>query len=271
MADRVVYTIKDGVADVRMNRPEKMNAIDSAMFEALSRVGRELAANKSIRVVVLSGEGRAFCAGLDFSSFQSMADSKGTRSDTENVIANQSAENPANLAQQAGYVWYVMPVPVIAAIHGVAFGGGLQIAMGADIRIIEPDARMSIMEIKWGLVPDMSGTQMLRDLVRLDVVKELTYTGRIVDGLEAVSLGLATRVSSAPYEEAMKLATEIASKSPDAIRAGKKLLNASRRVTLEEGFRLEAELQRSLIGKPNQVEAVKANMENRKPDFKDPQ
>jgi enoyl-CoA hydratase/carnithine racemase len=127
------------------------------------------------------------------------------------------------------------------------------------------------MEIKWGLVPDMSGTQMLRDLVRLDVVKELTYTGRIVDGLEAVSLGLATRVSSTPYEEAMKLALEMASKSPDAIRAGKELLNASRRVTLEEGFRLEADLQRSLIGKPNQVEAVKANMENRKPEFKDPQ
>jgi enoyl-CoA hydratase/carnithine racemase len=271
MADRVVYTIKEGVADVRMNRPEKMNAIDSAMFEALDRVGRELAGMKSLRAVVLSGEGRAFCAGLDFSSFQSMADSKGKRSNTDSVIEERKTENPANLAQQAGYVWHVMPVPVIAAIHGVAFGGGLQIALGADIRIIEPDARVSIMEIKWGLVPDMSGTQMLRDLVALDVVKELTFTGRIVDGLEAVALGLATRNSSTPYEDAMKLALEIASKSPDAVRAGKKLLNASRRVTVEEGFRLEAELQRSLIGKPNQVEAVLANIENRKPNFKDPQ
>ncbi|MBU4316926.1 MAG: crotonase/enoyl-CoA hydratase family protein [Proteobacteria bacterium] len=270
MADRVVYTIREGVADVRMNRPEKMNAIDTAMFEALSRVGRELAGMKSIRAVVLSGEGRAFCAGLDFSSFQSMADAKSSRSAAENVMADHSAENPANLAQQAGYVWHVMPVPVIAAIHGVAFGGGLQIALGADIRIIEPDARVSILEIKWGLVPDMSGTQMLRDLARLDVVKELTYTGRIIDGLEAVTLGLATRVSDAPYEDAMKLAHEIATKSPDAIRAGKKLLNASRRVTIEEGFRLEEDLQRSVIGTPNQVEAVLANLENRKPDFKDP-
>ena len=270
MEERVVYTIKEGVADVRMNRPEKMNAIDSAMFEGLRKVGRELAENKSIRVVVLSGEGRAFCAGLDFTSFQAMADTDKQDSSID-PITGRDPDYPANIAQDAGYVWHIMPVPVIAAVHGVAFGGGLQIAMGADIRIIEPDANMSIMEIKWGLVPDMSGTQMLRHLVPLDVVKELTFTGKLITGEEAVALGLATRTSKTPYEDAMALAKEIASKSPDAIRAGKKLLNASRLVTLAEGFKLEAELQTSLIGKPNQIEAVMANMEKRDPKFKDPE
>ena len=269
MDERVVYTITDGVADVRMNRPEKMNAIDSAMFEGLSKVGNELAENQSIRAVVLSGEGRAFCAGLDFTSFQAMAgnDRQGSKVD---AVVERDPNNPANIAQQAGYVWHVMPVPVIAAIHGVAFGGGLQIALGADIRIIEPDANISIMEIKWGLVPDMSGTQMLRHLVPLDIVKELTFTGKTINGQEAVALGLATRTSKTPYDDAMDLAKEIASKSPDAIRAGKKLLNASRNVTLEEGFKMEAQLQGSLIGKPNQIEAVMANMEKRPPNFKDP-
>ena len=269
MAERVVYTIKEGVADVRLNRPEKMNAIDTAMFEALSRVGKELAAERSLRSVVLSGEGRAFCAGLDFSSFQSMAESSEREPGTNRVMAGQDNDNPANLAQQAGYVWHVMPVPVIAAIHGVAFGGGLQICLGADIRIIDPDARISIMEIKWGLIPDMSGTQLLRHLVRLDIVKELTYTGRIINGAEAVTMGMATRTSGTPYEDAMKLAMEIAAKSPDAIRAGKKLLNASRMISAAEGLKMEADLQRSLIGRPNQVEAVLSNMENRIPKFKD--
>jgi enoyl-CoA hydratase/carnithine racemase len=151
----------------------------------------------------------------------------------------------------------------------VAFGGGLQIALGADLRLVTPDVRLSIMEIKWGLVPDMAGTQLLRHLVRLDVVKELTYTGRIISGTEAVALGLATRVSETPFDEAMKMAREIASKSPDAIRAAKKLLNASRQITLEEGLKLEADLQKSIIGQPNQVEAVFANMEKRPPKFSD--
>ena len=269
MTERIVYTIADGVADVRLNRPEKMNAIDQKMFAALSSVGKELAQNKSIRVVVLSGEGRAFCAGLDFTSFQSMAKRSGEKTSPDAVV-KKDPDNPANLVQKAGYVWHVMPVPVIAAVHGVAFGGGLQIALGADIRIVEPNANMSIMEIKWGLIPDMSGTQMLRDLVRLDVAKELTFTGKIITGEEAVALGMATRISKDPYEEAMALAREIAGKSPDAIRAGKTLLNASRKVSLAEGFKMEADLQVSLLGTPNQAEAVMANLQKRDPVFKDP-
>ncbi|MBW1710249.1 MAG: crotonase/enoyl-CoA hydratase family protein [Deltaproteobacteria bacterium] len=269
MSERVTVSITDGVADVRMNRPEKMNAIDPAMFEGLSQMGLELAKDRSLRAVVLSGEGRAFCAGLDFMSFQAMADSS-RGSSTRNVI-EQDTSSPANLAQRAAYIWTELPVPVIAAVHGVAFGGGLQIAMGADIRFITPDARMSIMEIKWGLVPDMSGTQTLRRLVPLDVIKELTFTGRVISGTEAVELGLATHVSDTPFESAMELAREIAARSPDAVRAGKKLLNASALVSLEEGLRMEAELQKSLIGQPNQVEAVQANIQKRDPNFKDPE
>jgi enoyl-CoA hydratase/carnithine racemase len=268
MSQRVVYTIEDGVADVRLNRPEKMNALDPAMFQAITETGKELALNKSLRAVVLSGEGKAFCAGLDFMSFQAMAGSD--REKLNQDLFKAGADSPANYAQLPAFVWQLLPVPVIAAVHGVAFGGGLQVALGADIRLVAPDARLSILEIKWGLVPDMGGTQLLRHLVRLDVVKELTYTGRIVSGQEAVALGLATRVSENPYEEAKALAREIAGKSPDAIRAGKQLLNASDLVSVAEGLKMEADLQRTVIGQPNQVEAVLANMEKRAPQFKDP-
>jgi enoyl-CoA hydratase/carnithine racemase len=162
-------------------------------------------------------------------------------------------------------------VPVIAGIHGVAYGGGLQIALAADMRIVAPDARLSVMEIKWGLVPDITGTQTLRHLVRDDVARELTFTGRIVSGEEARELGLATRVDDNPQQAAYDTAMEIASKSPDAIRADKQLLNAASLVSLEEGLQLEARLQASLIGKPNQVEAAKANLEKRAPSFENPE
>lgn len=267
MSERVIYTLSEGVADVRLNRPEKMNALDPPMFEAITRTGKELARLPGLRAVVLSGEGKAFSAGLDFMSFQAMAGAGGQKLGDEVFAADK--DSPANFAQQVSLVWQEVPVPVIAAIHGVAFGGGLQVALGADIRLVAPDARLSIMEIRWGLVPDMGGTQLLRHLVRLDVVKELTFTGRIISGKEAVELGLATRISDSPYEEARQLAREIASKSPDAIRAGKKLLNASRVLDLAEGLKLEAALQKAIIGRPNQVEAVMANLEKREPRFQD--
>ena len=267
MSERVVVTIENGVADVRLNRPEKMNALDPAMFEGLTATGKKLAAEKSLRAVVLSGEGKAFSAGLDFMSFQALAESG--QGGLSKDIFQTDPDSPANFAQQPAYVWHWLPVPVIAAVHGVAFGGGLQIALGADIRIVTPDTKMSVMEIKWGLVPDMGGTQLLRHLVRLDVLKELTlyrpYHFR--DGGRGYRL--ATRASETPYEEAMMLAREIASKSPDAIRAGKKLLNASRLVSVAEGLKLEAELQKFVIGQPNQMEAVLANLEKRAPKFVD--
>jgi enoyl-CoA hydratase/carnithine racemase len=269
MSNRVSVKIEDGVADVRLNRPEKMNALDQAMFEGLVEIGSRLAEDSCVRSVVLSGEGRAFCAGLDFASFMAMAGSSDRKTDGGGLLRRPEG-SPANYAQSAAYVWMSLPVPVIAAVHGVAFGGGLQIALGADIRYVAADAKLSVMEIKWGLIPDMTGTQTLRRLVRLDVAKELTFSGRIISGQEAADLGLATRVSDKPLDDAMALAREIAQKSPDAIRAAKTLLNESGQMSLEDGLRLEERLQLGLIGSPNQIEAVQANMEKRAPRFKDP-
>jgi enoyl-CoA hydratase/carnithine racemase len=168
-------------------------------------------------------------------------------------------------------VWQELPMPVIGAIHGVAYGGGFQIAMGADIRFMAPDARLSIMEIKWGLIPDMAGTQTLRRIARLDVIKELAFTGRVISGEEAFELGLATHLSESPHTDAMKLAREIAAMSPDAVRSAKRLFNETGLGSVQDGFILESELQRNLVGSPNQVEAVRANLEKRAPAFEDPE
>jgi len=255
----------DGVADVRLTRPEKLNALDPAMFAALVDTGRRLASDPSLRAVVLSGEGRGFCAGLDFASFMALgADGSGF-----GVLANR--DGAVNHAQHAAWIWTEVPVPVIAAVHGVAYGGGLQIALAADLRFVAPDARLSVMEIRWGLIPDMSGTQTLRHLVRLDVAKELTFTGRVVSGQEAAALGLATRVEENPREAALAVAREIATRSPSAIRAAKRLLTATVVGSRDDGFRLEERIQRELIGSPNQLEAVQANFEKRAPRFADPE
>jgi len=272
MTDRVSIQIEDGVADVRLNRPDKRNAIDMAMFEGLVEAGLEVRSNPAVRAVVLSGEGRAFCAGLDFDMFKVFAEMGGKEGpgDSEDLF-QPHGDSPANLGQRAAYIFQEIPVPVIAAIHGVAFGGGLQIAMGADIRLIAPDARMSVMEIKWGLVPDMSGTQTLRHVMRLDVIKDLTFTGRVVEGAEAVELGLATRLSDSPFDDAMAAARAIAGRSPDAIRAGKELLNAAVQSDLADGLNREARLQAGLLGRSNQIEAVMANVEKRSPRFQDPE
>jgi enoyl-CoA hydratase/carnithine racemase len=265
MAERVTIERRDYVAFVRLNRPEKYNALSPDMFKAIVEAGEAVRADRSIRSVVLSGQGRGFCAGLDFESFMKMGSGENTVVD----LFSRREDSPANYAQRTGYVWKEVPVPVIAAIHGVAYGGGLQIALGADIRLASPDARFSVMEIKWGLIPDMSGTETLKDLVRLDVAKELTFTGRIVEAEEALRLGLITRICEDPLAEAEKMAREIAGKSPDAIAAGKRLWENVRSSGTEEGLRLEEDLQRTLIGRDNQVEAVKANFEKRSPVFKE--
>jgi enoyl-CoA hydratase/carnithine racemase len=266
---RVNCTITDGVADVRMTRPDKLNALDQAMFDALVATGLRLRDDSSVRAVVLSGEGRAFCAGLDFGNFQQMADGSGRIPDRKAVTTEPIGPAKAR-GQQAAYVWATLPVPVIAAVHGAAFGGGLQVALGADIRLVAADAKLSVMEIKWGLAPDMTGTQLLPELVGRDVAKELTYTGRIVSGDEAAALGLATRVEADPLAAALALANEIATKSPEAIRNAKKLLDMAGRATLAEGFEAEQDAIKSLIGSPNQVEAVRSNLEKRTPKFTDP-
>jgi enoyl-CoA hydratase/carnithine racemase len=261
MTERVSIQIEMGVADVRLNRPEKRNALDAPMFAALIDAGKRLSVDNSVRAIVLSGEGLGFSAGLDFQSF--LGGSGGQ-------LLAREAGSLANRAQRAAFIWQEVPVPVLAAIHGVAFGGGLQIALGADIRFATPDAQLSIMEIKWGLVPDMSGTQTLRHLVRLDVAKELTFTGRIVSGTEAAELGLVTRVVESPRDVALAAARDIAGRSPHAIRSAKRLLNSAGLVSLEEGLALEEKLQRGVLGTPNQLEAVRANLEKRSPVFRDP-
>jgi enoyl-CoA hydratase/carnithine racemase len=265
MTEWVKINIDNHVADVRLNRPDKLNALNPEMFAAIVAAGKSLAQERSLRAVVLSGEGRGFCAGLDFKSFMEMG-AKGGKG--VNLLA-RTGDDPGNNAQMPGLVWKMLPVPVIAALHGVTFGGGLQIALGADIRLAAPDARLSVMEIKWGIVPDMSITQTLRDLVRIDVAKELTFSGRIVEAQEAAQLGLVTRVCDDPLAEAHRLAAEYTQKSPHAIVAAKKLLETAWHSGSEEGLRLEESLQRTLIGSPNQIEAVVANFEKRAPVFKD--
>lgn len=266
MSDRILCTIDNGVADVRMNRPDKMNALDGALFGALVETGESLKADPSVRAVVLSGEGRAFCAGLDFGMFQAMA-GEGANQGAP-AVARRGGEI-TNPGQQAAFVWQEIPAPVIAAVHGVALGGGFQIALGADIRIVAPDVKMSVLEVRWGLIPDMTGTQLLPRVVGLDVAKELTFTGRMVGGEEAVRIGLATRVSDTPLDDALALAHEIASKSPQAVRGAKALLNMAGTVPLAEGFKAEERTITALIGSPNQVEAVKAYFEKRDPVFND--
>lgn len=266
MNERVRYEVIDGVADVKMVRSEKLNALDQAMFSQLIATGEELAGRSEVRAVVLSGDGRAFCAGLDMASFAQM----GQPSEERSVgLMSRPGERTTNDAQYACWVWAEMPVPTIAAITGVAFGGGCQLALAADIRIAAPDARMSVMEIKWGLVPDMTGTQVLPGLVGIDVAKELTFTGRIVEAAEADSIGMVTRIAEDPHLAAMDLAREIASKNPTAIRYSKRLLDSAGKVPLGVGFALEAELQAATIGTANQTEAVMANFEKRSPNFAD--
>lgn len=258
---------ENGIAEVSLTRPKKLNALDPAMFEQLTAIGESLRTRRDVRVVVLRGEGRAFCAGLDFESFMAMQ--KGSSAAGKNMF--ERAESAvANHAQHVAWVWKQLPLPVIAVVHGATLGGGLQIALAADMRYAAPDLQMSVMEIRWGLVPDMSGTQTLRDLVRLDVAKELTFSGRLVHAPEAAALGLVTRVADDPLAEARDMARRIAARSPDAIRGAKRLLEGAWHATHEEGLQMEAAEQRKLIGQPNQMEAVKANMEKRDPEFRDP-
>jgi enoyl-CoA hydratase/carnithine racemase len=263
-APRVVTTVHEHVAEVRLNRPDKRNGLDMAMFEALIAAGEKVAADKSVRAVVLSGEGKAFSAGLDWPSFMAAGD-KGQ----ELLLARNDDKSPANVAQRAAFVWVECPVPVIAALHGAVFGGGFQIALGADLRIASPDAELSVMEIKYGLIPDMGASKTLFPLVRPDVAKELIFTGRIVRADEALLLGLVTRVDADPRARAHEMARTIAAKSPHAIVMGKRLVDRAPLLSAREALLLETELQLSLLGSKNQIEAALAAMAKREAAFVD--
>jgi enoyl-CoA hydratase/carnithine racemase len=261
----VTLSIEDGIAQVRLNRPDYYNALSAEAFEALVETAREIDSEPTVRAVVLAGEGGNFCSGIDFNMFTQT-------SDPEELIGQLMApisDSPANLAQESCYAWRQLKAPVIAALEGTVFGAGLQLALACDIRIAAADAQLSVMEIRWGLIPDLSITQTLPRLVRDDVARELTYTGRIVEAEEARNLGLVTRVSETPQLAANNLAEQIVGNNPAAIKAAKKLYTDSWHATPDHGLGQEADLQKTLLGTPNQMEAAMANMQRREPHFDD--
>lgn len=261
--DRVKIEIEAHVADVVLNRPDKMNAVDMQMFVALGAAADRLAADKSVRAVVLRGAGENFCAGIDLNLFSD------TDLDFRAALHAPVTPSAANLFQRAAYAWRELPVPVICAIEGAAYGAGLQIALGADIRYASPTARLSVMESRWGIIPDMGISATLRHLVAPDRVKELSWSARVLDSTEAKALGLITDVVVDPVVASRRLAAECASKSPDAIRAIKTLVNQAWQSTEADALALEAKLQSDIIGGRNQREAMRANLARRKPDFVD--
>jgi enoyl-CoA hydratase/carnithine racemase len=260
MTDKVTIECAGHVAHVRLNRPDKLNALDPAMFEGLNEAPARVRSMDDVRAVVLSGAGSSFCAGLDVSSFLSAPG-----------FAERAFEpvpdTAANVAQYAALGLRSLDVPVVAAVTGRCFGGGLQIALGADFRFASPDAQLSVMEIKWGIVPDMGITQTLRDLLPLDQAKELAMTGRVVDAAEAQRLGLVTRVCDDPVAEALAFAGALAERSPDAISGIKTLFDGAWHADAAEALALEASTQKSLLGHPAQMEAARAVFEKRAPVF----
>jgi enoyl-CoA hydratase/carnithine racemase len=273
IAARVRVDHDAGVAHVRLTRPDKRNALDGAMFLAIAAAGERLKNDSSVRAVVVSGDGPSFCAGLDFGSFQAMGsggNSTGGNAAQNGADIGAMAEGRiTHLAQQIAWVWQEVPVPVVAALAGHALGGGMQLALGADIRIAHPDTKLSMREVHWGLIPDMTGTLMLSRLVRDDVMKDLVFTGRILPASEGAALGLVTRLSNDPVADALAAAREIAGRSPDAVRGAKRLINRLSNAGAAEHFAAEREIIFKLIGSPNQVEAITANFENRAPMFEE--
>ena len=260
---RVSVEIENHVARVTLTRGNQMNALDPAMMQAIVEAGEGLMSNEDVRAVVLAGEGRAFCAGLDVMSFAAMA-----QGDPAQLLEPRTYGN-ANLFQQVVMVWRKLPVPVICALQGVAYGGGCQIALGADVRFAAPGTKMAVMEMKWGIVPDMGGMALLPHLTRSDVIRRLTYTATPFDAEQALGWGLVSEIVEDPLAAAMVLAEDIAGKSPSAIRAAKALIGFAEdhpddpdAVLLEE-----SRVQATLIGKPHQMEVIAANLQKRKPDF----
>ncbi|MBI1252510.1 MAG: crotonase/enoyl-CoA hydratase family protein [Alphaproteobacteria bacterium] len=263
--ERMTIALEDGVADVRFNRAEKMNALDNAQFNAIVAAIDKLSAMSGLRCIVVSGEGRAFCAGLDLSRFGSNGND-GAPSDRD---FQKRTHGLANTGQQAAWGWRMLPVPVIAAVHGVAFGGGFQIMLGADIRFVAPDTRLSVMETKWGLIPDMAGIALMRHLASDDIVRELTYTAREFTGEQAKAYGFATHLSANPHADAMTLAREIAGRSPHAVRAAKRVLNGARDGDAAGVLLSESKEIAALMGTPNQIETFVSAQQKRKPNFQD--
>ncbi len=269
--DRVAVTLADGIADVRLTRAAKRNALDLAMMDALIAAGEQVKTMPGVRAVVLSGEGRSFCAGLDMASMRDLASAGGGDDGAgEDRGARRLGDTDGRIThrgQQVCWVWQEVPVPVVAAVHGHALGGGLQLALGADIRVVHPDTQLSLREVYWGLVPDMTGSLTLARLARADVLKDLMFSARIFDGHEALDLGVATRLSKDPYADAHALARGYAERSPAAVRAAKALVNNLIHADAARQFAAEREQIGKLAGSPDQAEAVLAHFEGRPPVF----
>lgn len=244
MTDLVTCVVSDGIADVRLNRPDKLNSLTLDLLERLQGVAESLADDRDLRGVLLSGEGRSFCAGLDFASV--LAEPERFR-----AVFVADAERGTNLYQEAPWAWRRLAVPVVAAVHGHCLGGGLQIALAADYRFTTPDARWSVLEAKWGLVPDMSGVQALSELVRIDVAKRLAMTGEMFSGERAVALGVASEVADDPYAAGLALLQEIATRSPDSVAASKRIFDETWTRDARATFERERAEQAILLDAPN--------------------
>lgn len=260
MEERVTVEISKGVAQVALNRPDKLNALDLAMFEAIVAAGRRLSDEKGLRAIVLSGTGRSFSVGIDLDALASIG----------RLDLTSRTHGQCNLFQQAVMQWREFPIPVIAAIHGHALGGGCQLALGADLRIVAPSAQLSVREIAWGLIPDMAGTALMRHFLRDDVIRDLVFSGRIVSGEEALSIGLATRLADDPADAALAVARDLALHSPEAVRSAKRLLNMATSRTNDSAMLLaEAHEQQRLLASANHREALSAHADRRQPVYED--
>ena len=270
MTKRVQLIVDQHVAHVELTNGAKMNALDKTMFDELIEVGIQVKTDADIRAVVLSGEGGNFCGGLDISLFNNVVQGKSLEisNDPDVTTLTQRTHGIFNKVQAVVWQWRELNVPVIAAIEGVALGGGFQIALGADMRYTAPDSQFSIMEIKWGIVPDMGGTQLMRHLANEDIVRELMYTGRSFGAQEAKNYGFVTRVHETPLEHAFEVAENIVRRNPEAINACKEILNQAAYTDIQQGMLKESQSQDRIVGSPNQIEAAMAMIEKREPEFK---
>jgi enoyl-CoA hydratase/carnithine racemase len=260
---RVTVTFENHIAFVRLTRADKMNAVDQDMIDAIIAAGQEVAASDA-RVAVVSGEGKAFCAGIDIGGLSGMMGND----PADMLMPRSHGDGTTNQWQEVAMTWARMEIPVIAAIHGVCFGAGIQLALGADIRIATPDAKFAVMEMKWGIVPDMGGMVLLPKLVRSDVLRRLTYTAEPIGAEQAERWGIITEIADDPMAAATELAEKIAGKSPAAIRSAKKLIGMAETDAANDVLLAESRLQAELIGKPEQMEVIAAQFGKRPAVFK---
>eukprot|EP00697_Spironema_sp_BW2_P011926 gnl/Spiro4/27944_TR13834_c0_g1_i1.p1 gnl/Spiro4/27944_TR13834_c0_g1~~gnl/Spiro4/27944_TR13834_c0_g1_i1.p1 ORF type:complete len:292 (+),score=65.23 gnl/Spiro4/27944_TR13834_c0_g1_i1:66-878(+) len=259
---RIVTTVQNHIAFVKLNRPDKLNSLDFEMFSSIRRTIRDLSKDRTLRAVVVSGEGSDFSSGLDVKSVAKKPLQMFS-------LLLKWRPSHANLAQEVAYGWRRVPVPVIAAIHGRCYGGALQIALGADVRVVHPDAQLSVMEVKWGLIPDMAGTVFLRELIRKDQALELTMTGRVFSGTEAAQMGIATYVNADPVAEATRIAEQIADRSPDAVAAAKRMFNKNWNSSEGSALARETWYQIAMFLSPNRrVSAQRALTPDSKSEYR---